>query len=102
MAVSRWRHGKPESEAIGLMQQQLAAAGYADRVTWNGNTFSAAVGMGGMLLSLNGRVTNDEAVLERCAGLGGQIALADDPQHPAALVPRRRSEVVRARKPKRP
>ena len=76
MPVLRWRHGKPESEAVSLMKQQFAAAGYADRVIWNGNTFSASVGMGGMLLSLNGRITDDVAVLERCAGLGGQMALA--------------------------
>ena len=75
MPMLRWRHGKSASEAISLMQQQLATAGYADRVIWSGNTFSASVGMGGMLLSINGRITDDEAVLERCAGLGGTVAL---------------------------
>ena len=75
MAVLRWRHGKSASEARDLMQKELNTAGYSDRVKWSRDEFSASVGPFGAGLSIKGKITDQEAVLDKCGGIFGGQAL---------------------------
>ena len=75
MAVLRWKHGKSEAGAQALLQEELAKAGYANQVRWNGPDFSASVGFGAVL-TLQGLVNDQEVVFEKCSGAAGPTALA--------------------------
>ena len=74
MAEMTWRTGKSASEAKELIQAQLVKTGYGEQVTWDGNAFSASVGMGYML-DLSGVVNDQEVVLEKCGGMTGGMVL---------------------------
>lgn len=75
MAVLLWRTGKPASEAQTMIQQQLEKTGYGDQVTWDGNAFTASIGMG-FMLDIAGTVNDQEVVLEKCGGMSGDMALS--------------------------
>lgn len=70
-----WKHGRSLSEIYHLVQQYLAESGYLDKVKWNGNSFSASMGMG-VALNIQGTITDDEIVIEKCGGVGGHAALS--------------------------
>lgn len=73
MPQLRWRHGRTADQARDLMQGKLRAAGYDDKVKWNGCDFSASVGFGS-ILNLKGRVSDQEVVLDTCSGaIGGTV-----------------------------
>lgn len=74
MAELTWKTGKPSAEAKELIQAQLVKTGYGDQVTWDGNAFSASVGMGYML-DISGVVNDQEVVLEKCGGMTGGMVL---------------------------
>jgi hypothetical protein len=74
MAVLRWQTGKPASEARELIQKQLEKTGYGDQVTWDGNAFTASIGMG-FMLDIAGTVNDQEVILEKCGGMSGDMAL---------------------------
>jgi hypothetical protein len=57
-----------------MLKEGLHDAGYADRVKWSGNEFSASVGFG-MILNIAGRIMDQEAVLDECGGAAGGTAL---------------------------
>lgn len=75
MDVLRWKHDRWLSEINPLVQQYLAESGYLDKVKWNGNSFSASVGIG-VALNIRGKMTDDEIVIEKCGGVGEHAALA--------------------------
>ena len=74
MAILRWRHGMTAAQARQVMEEQLAEAGYSDEVKWKGDQFSASVGWG-TVLGIEGQITDEEAVLEKCGGAAGNTAL---------------------------
>ncbi len=75
MKALHWKHDKSLPEINSFVRQYLASSGYLDRVRWEGNSFSASVGMG-IALNLKGEFTADEIVIERCSGAAGPIVLS--------------------------
>jgi hypothetical protein len=65
--VLKWKHEKSISEAKLLMQQKLQQRGYGNKVKWNGDSFSASVAFGAVL-RIEGKITDQELVLDQCSG----------------------------------
>ncbi|HCE45399.1 MAG TPA: hypothetical protein DET40_17810 [Lentisphaeria bacterium] len=62
------------SEVRKLVEKALDDLGYSDYVEWDGNSFSASAGLG-MMLDLEGRITDEEFIVEKCAGAVGEKVL---------------------------
>ncbi len=75
MKALHWKHDKSLPEINSFVRQYLASSGYLDKVKWEGNSFSASVGMG-IALSLKGELTADEIVIEKCSGAAGPVVLS--------------------------
>lgn len=74
MPELKWKTGKPAGEARDMIQAQLVKTGYGDQVAWEGNSFTASVGMG-FMLDIAGTVNDQEVVIEKCGGVSGGMAL---------------------------
>jgi hypothetical protein len=74
MAELRWRTNKPAAEAKEMIQKQLDKTGYGDSVNWNGDTFSASIGMG-FMLDVSGTVHENEVTIDKCGGVSGGMTL---------------------------
>ena len=74
MPLLRWRHGATAAEVRAEIERQLNELGYGDSVRWSGETFSASVAWG-TVLKIEGRIADEEAILEQCSGAAGGFAL---------------------------
>lgn len=74
MAELKWKTDKSAPETREMIQAQLVKTGYGDQVTWDGNNFSASVGMG-FMLDIAGTVNDQEVVIDKCGGMSGGMAL---------------------------
>jgi hypothetical protein len=74
MEALRWQHGQTADAVRSTIEEQLIRAGYPDKLKWQGNAFSAAVGFG-TVLKVQGQITDRDIVIERCDGFLGNIAL---------------------------
>jgi hypothetical protein len=74
MAELTWRHGTTAGEAKQALERAIGEAGYTDYVKWNGLQATASAGLWSSLLSLKGRLTEDEVVVNSCRGvLAGRV-----------------------------
>ena len=64
------------SEVRKLVQDALEELGYSDYVEWDGNSFSASVGLG-FILDLKGDITEHEFIVEKSSGTIGNKVLAE-------------------------
>ncbi|MFZ2657204.1 MAG: hypothetical protein WAX69_19880 [Victivallales bacterium] len=67
---------KNASEARKIVEKALYDMGYSDYVEWDGNSFTASAGLG-MMLDLEGRVTDQEFIVEKCSGALGDKVLSE-------------------------
>lgn len=70
-----WRHGTTRAEAKAIIQRKLEQLGYAKRLSWNGDSFSASVGFGAVL-RLTGEVTDTDILVHNIGGAASAPALA--------------------------
>ncbi len=64
------------SEVRKLVQKALDEMGYSDYVEWEGNKFSACAGLGTML-DFEGRITDDDFIVEKAGGAFGDKVLEE-------------------------
>jgi hypothetical protein len=77
MAELTHKHGrKNASDVRKLVEKSLDDLGYSDYVEWDGNSFSASAGLG-MMLDLEGRITDEEFIVEKCTGALGDKVLSE-------------------------
>lgn len=74
MAILRHKHGKTASETKEKIKAALKEKGYADNIEWNGFDFSSSIGFG-MILSLSGKITEEEIIIDNCSGAISEIVL---------------------------
>ena len=97
MAVLVWKHGTSKAEAARAVRAALDRAGHGGAVTWSGTRLKARVGPFGSVVSLEGEVTDEYVVIDRCGGLAGGRVLAKCRDSLAGLFPG--GEVSLARSP---
>jgi hypothetical protein len=73
MAELRWRHSTTAEEAKQVLMRALAQAGYKDYVHWDGLQATVSAGPWGTLLSLKGKVTDEEIVMSCSGMLAGSV-----------------------------
>jgi len=77
MAKFIHKHSKGNaSEVRKLVEKTLDDMGYSDYVEWDGNSFSASAGLG-MMLELEGKITDQEFIVEKCSGAFGDKVLSE-------------------------
>ncbi|GEM_PF-3187962 len=73
--VHKHKYGNT-AEAKKIIQKALDDSGYSEYIEWDGDAFKAADGVG-MMLELEGRVTDTEFIIERTGGAFGDKALEE-------------------------
>jgi hypothetical protein len=74
MAELTWRHGTTADEAKKVLQRALGEEGYTDYVKWDGLQATASAGPWSSLLSLKGRLSEEEVIVNSCRGvLAGRV-----------------------------
>ncbi len=70
MSVHKHKHGKTSEEAKKKVKAFLKSEGYDEHISWNGDEFSASVGFS-VVLSLKGKITETEIIIQDCSGVAG-------------------------------
>jgi len=77
MAELIHKHSKGNaSEVKIIVEKALDDMGYSDYVEWDGNSFSASAGLG-MMLDLEGKITDHEFIVEKASGAFGDKVLEE-------------------------
>ena len=74
MPIYKHAHGKTSEEAKKKVKEFLESEEYDEHVSWDGDEFSADVGFG-MVLSMKGKITDMEIVIDDCSGIAGNKIL---------------------------
>ncbi len=81
--IHKHRRGSA-SEVKKIVQKSLDELGYSDYVEWDGNSFTASAGLG-MMLDFEGKITDEEFIIEKASGAFGDKVL-DECKKIASLI----------------